>query len=124
VGQTGADSAGALRSAGHIPRRPVTIGATRLHRPWPRDRLLRWRVRQEVYLCFAARLIGGHLSVSDESTEVRWVAPQAIEELPMHESIRLRKHFLEHRATPAIAWLAPYQATFALTAVGNQERAS
>jgi hypothetical protein len=46
----------------------------------------------------------GQLSVSDESTEVRLAAPQAIEELPMHESIRLRiKHFLEHRATPAIA---------------------
>jgi hypothetical protein len=35
---------------------------------------------------------------------VRWVAPQAIEALPMHESIRLRiKHFLEDRPTPAIA---------------------
>ena len=54
-------------------------------------------VRQEFNLCFAARLVGGQLSVSDESTEVRWVAPQVIEELPMHESIRLRiKHFLEH----------------------------
>jgi hypothetical protein len=42
--------------------------------------------------------------VSDESTEVRWVAPAAIEALPMHESTRLRiKHFLEGRATPAIA---------------------
>jgi 8-oxo-dGTP pyrophosphatase MutT (NUDIX family) len=61
-------------------------------------------VRQEFHLCFATRLVGGQLSVSDESAEVRWVAPQAIEELPMHESIRLRiKHFLEHRATPAIA---------------------
>jgi hypothetical protein len=60
-------------------------------------------VRQEFSLCFAARLVGGQLSVSDQSTEVRWMAPQAIEELPMHESIRLRiKHFLEHRATPAI----------------------
>ncbi len=61
-------------------------------------------VRQEFNLCFAARLIGGQLAMSDESTEVRWMAPQAIGELPMHESIRLRiKHFLEHRASPAIA---------------------
>jgi hypothetical protein len=52
----------------------------------------------------AARLVGGQLSVSDESTEVRWVAPQVIEELPMHESIRLRiKNFLEHGPAPAIA---------------------
>jgi hypothetical protein len=44
------------------------------------------------------------LSVSDESTEVRWVASLAIEQLPMHESIRLRiKHFLEGRSAPAIA---------------------
>jgi ADP-ribose pyrophosphatase YjhB (NUDIX family) len=47
-------------------------------------------VRQEFNLCFAARLVGGQLSVSDESTEVRWITPQGIEELPMHESIRLR----------------------------------
>jgi ADP-ribose pyrophosphatase YjhB (NUDIX family) len=61
-------------------------------------------VRQEFNICFAARLVGGQLSSSSESTEVRWVAPRAIEELPMHESIRLRlKHFLEHRPTPAIA---------------------
>jgi 8-oxo-dGTP pyrophosphatase MutT (NUDIX family) len=61
-------------------------------------------VRQEFNVCFAARLVGGQLSMSDESTEVRWVAPRAIEELPMHESIRLRiKHFLEHRRTPTIA---------------------
>ena len=36
-------------------------------------------VRQEFNLCFAARLVGGQLSVSDESTEVRWVTPTAIE---------------------------------------------
>jgi ADP-ribose pyrophosphatase YjhB (NUDIX family) len=61
-------------------------------------------VRQEFNVCFAVRLLGGRLSVSDESTEVRWVAPREIEELPLHESIRLRiKHFLEHRTTPAIA---------------------
>jgi hypothetical protein len=59
-------------------------------------------VRQEFNICFATKLIAGQLSVSDESTEVRWVAPRAIEELPMHESIRLRlKHFLD-RSTPAI----------------------
>jgi ADP-ribose pyrophosphatase YjhB (NUDIX family) len=61
-------------------------------------------VRQEFNICFAAKVAGGRLSMSDESTEVRWVAPKGIEELPMHESIRLRiKHFLERRPTPAIA---------------------
>jgi 8-oxo-dGTP pyrophosphatase MutT (NUDIX family) len=61
-------------------------------------------VRQEFNLCFAAKLIGGQLSLSDESTEVRWVAWRAIEELPMHESTRLRiKHFMQHRSVPTIA---------------------
>jgi ADP-ribose pyrophosphatase YjhB (NUDIX family) len=61
-------------------------------------------VRQEFNLCFTAKLVGGHLSMSDESTEVRWVAPREIEELPMHESIRLRiKHFLEIQPTPTIS---------------------
>jgi 8-oxo-dGTP pyrophosphatase MutT (NUDIX family) len=60
-------------------------------------------VRQEFNLCFAARLVGGELAGSDESTEVRWVDPKAIEAL-LHESVRLRiKHFLEHRPSPAIA---------------------
>jgi ADP-ribose pyrophosphatase YjhB (NUDIX family) len=61
-------------------------------------------VRQEFNICFAAKLMGGQLSGSDESTEVRWIAPTTVEKLPMHESIRLRiRHFLEHRQTPAIA---------------------
>jgi hypothetical protein len=61
-------------------------------------------VRQEFNVCFAARLVGGRLAVSEESTELRWVAPRAIEGLAMHRSIRQRiAHFLEHRPTAAIA---------------------
>jgi ADP-ribose pyrophosphatase YjhB (NUDIX family) len=61
-------------------------------------------VRQEFNICFAARLVGGQLSKSDESTEVRWVDREAVNDLPMQESIRLRiRHFLENRPTPAIA---------------------
>ncbi len=61
-------------------------------------------VRQEFNICFAAKLVGGHLSQSDESTEVRWVDPRTVHELPMHDSIRLRiTHFLEKRLAPAIA---------------------
>jgi 8-oxo-dGTP pyrophosphatase MutT (NUDIX family) len=61
-------------------------------------------VRQEFNICFAAKLVGGELSKSDESTEIRWVDPGAVHDLPMHESIRLRiQHFLENRHTPAIA---------------------
>jgi ADP-ribose pyrophosphatase YjhB (NUDIX family) len=61
-------------------------------------------VRQEFNICFTAKLVGGQLRKSDESTEVRWVDPGAVNDLPMHESIRRRiRHFLENRHTPAIA---------------------
>src|SRR5919197_2881901 len=61
-------------------------------------------VRQEFNICFTAKLLGGRLSKSEESTELRWVDPRTVGSLPMHESIRLRvKHFLENRPAPVIA---------------------
>jgi ADP-ribose pyrophosphatase YjhB (NUDIX family) len=60
-------------------------------------------VRQQFSLCFAARNVGGALRVSEESTEVRFVALAELDRLPMHPAQRLRiKHFLEHRPTPYI----------------------
>lgn len=60
-------------------------------------------VRQEFSLCFACSLVGGTMSVSDESFEVAFISPQDIEHLNMHPSIRLRiKHYLEHRQQPYI----------------------
>jgi ADP-ribose pyrophosphatase YjhB (NUDIX family) len=60
-------------------------------------------VRQQFNLCFAARIVGGALRGSDESTEVRFVAPAEFDRLPMHQAQRLRiKHFLERRPTPYI----------------------
>jgi 8-oxo-dGTP pyrophosphatase MutT (NUDIX family) len=61
-------------------------------------------VRQEFSICFACRVEGGQLAVSDESTEVGFFKPQELEALPMHDSIRLRiRHYLEHRPAPVIA---------------------
>jgi hypothetical protein len=41
------------------------------------------------------------LAISDESTELRFVLPEEIEQLPMHHTQRLRlQHFLEHREKP------------------------
>lgn len=55
-------------------------------------------VRQQFSVCFACRLIGGEMKVSDESTEVNFFTFEEIEHLGMHPSIRLRiQHFLEHR---------------------------
>jgi 8-oxo-dGTP pyrophosphatase MutT (NUDIX family) len=60
-------------------------------------------VRQEFNVCFTARMIGGRLSFSAESTELRWVTPAELDALPMHQSIRLRiRHYLERRAVPYI----------------------
>lgn len=60
-------------------------------------------VRQQFSLCFACRLVGGELQVSDESYEVGFFSPEEIEHLDMHPSIRLRiQHFLEHRERPFI----------------------
>jgi 8-oxo-dGTP pyrophosphatase MutT (NUDIX family) len=60
-------------------------------------------VRQQFNICFAARLAGGSLRGSDESTDVRWVAPDALDGLQIHDTTRLRlRHFLEHRERPYI----------------------
>ncbi|MFI6153570.1 NUDIX domain-containing protein [Kitasatospora sp. NPDC051170] len=58
-------------------------------------------VRQQFNICFTARITGGELRISDESTDLRFVAPGEIEGLPMHRTQRLRlQHFLEHRTIP------------------------
>jgi ADP-ribose pyrophosphatase YjhB (NUDIX family) len=56
-------------------------------------------VRQEFSVCFACCIVGGELRTSEESSELAFFTPQEIEQLGMHESIRLRiTHYLEHRA--------------------------
>ena len=60
-------------------------------------------VRQQFSLCFACRLVGGDIKVSNESTEVGFFSRAEIEHLNMHPSISLRiQHFLEHREHPFI----------------------
>lgn len=58
-------------------------------------------VRRQFNVCFAARIVGGALAISEESSELRFVAPNEIDGLPMHHTQRLRiQRFLEHRSTP------------------------
>ncbi|AKA05325.1 DNA mismatch repair protein MutT [Streptomyces noursei ZPM] len=58
-------------------------------------------VRRQFNVCFRARIVGGSLTVSDESTEVRFVEPSELDALPMHHTQRLRlQHFLEDRPRP------------------------
>lgn len=58
-------------------------------------------VRRQFNVCFTAQVVGGTLAISDESTELRFVAPEELDSLPMHHTQRLRiRHFLERRAAP------------------------
>ncbi|MFI6702404.1 NUDIX domain-containing protein [Streptomyces sp. NPDC050509] len=58
-------------------------------------------VRRQFNVCFTARVVGGRLAISDESTGLRFVSPEEIDQLPMHHTQRLRiRHFLEHRDRP------------------------
>jgi 8-oxo-dGTP pyrophosphatase MutT (NUDIX family) len=61
-------------------------------------------VRQEFSLCFACRILGGNISKSDESLEVRFWPVQDLDGLDMHPSIRLRiSHYLSDQAEAFIA---------------------
>ncbi|MGW4027835.1 NUDIX domain-containing protein [Streptomyces sp. NPDC004838] len=58
-------------------------------------------VRRQFNVCFTARVTGGELTISDESTELRFVTPGDLPDLPMHHTQRLRlQHYLEHRDRP------------------------
>ncbi len=60
-------------------------------------------VRQQFNICFAAKLTGGDLRGSDESTDVRWVRTDELDSLEIHDTTRLRlRHFLESRDQPYI----------------------
>lgn len=58
-------------------------------------------VRRQFNVCFTARVTGGEIAISDESTELRFIAPGDLADLAMHHTQRLRvQHFLEQRDRP------------------------
>jgi ADP-ribose pyrophosphatase YjhB (NUDIX family) len=58
-------------------------------------------VRRQFNVCYTARIAGGRLAISDESTEIRFIDPGELESLPMHHTQRLRiSHYLEKRDSP------------------------
>ncbi|WP_322756771.1 NUDIX domain-containing protein [Frankia sp. Cas3] len=60
-------------------------------------------VRQQFSLCFTTRMLGGTLRTSSETKEVQFVAPDDLDTLTIHPSMRLRiDHYLEGRPTPYI----------------------
>lgn len=51
-------------------------------------------VRQEFNVTYLGRIVGGAIAVSDESTDVRFIGPDELDEVPVHETVRLRlRHF-------------------------------
>lgn len=60
-------------------------------------------VRQEFSVCFRSRVIGGDLTSDHESTELRWVDPDALDDLAMHPTIKLRlQHYQANLPEPYV----------------------
>src|SRR5664280_295364 len=60
-------------------------------------------VRQQCSACFTSRLLGGQLTTSSETKEVRFVPPAQLETLRIHPSMRMRiDHWAQHRDRPYI----------------------
>jgi ADP-ribose pyrophosphatase YjhB (NUDIX family) len=58
-------------------------------------------VRRQFNIGYTARVGDGQMSISDESIELRFSDPDALDGLPMHHTQRLRiSHYLEHRKSP------------------------
>jgi len=58
-------------------------------------------VRQQFSICFTAERTGGTIATSDESSEVRFIAPVDLDRYEIHPSMRLRiNHALADRETP------------------------
>ena len=61
-------------------------------------------VRQEFSICFACRILGGDITRSDESLEVKFWPVHNLDNLDMHPSIRQRiSHYLTGRSEAFIA---------------------
>ncbi len=58
-------------------------------------------VRQQFSICFACRPVGGEPTPSDETSDVTYFAPDELDQVAIHPSIRLRiDHYLDRRAEP------------------------
>lgn len=60
-------------------------------------------VRQQFSICFRGRYVSGQPTPSDESSEVRWVGRDELDDLTIHPSMRLRiDHGFQNRQQPYI----------------------
>jgi ADP-ribose pyrophosphatase YjhB (NUDIX family) len=60
-------------------------------------------VRQQCSVCFTTRLLGGELTTSSETIEVRFIPIAQLDRLNIHPSMRLRiDHWVDSRESPYI----------------------
>ncbi|MBM0204318.1 NUDIX domain-containing protein [Micromonospora sp. STR1s_5] len=58
-------------------------------------------VRQQFSICFRGRYLSGEPTTSEESSSVRWVAQDQLDNLPIHPSMKLRiDHGFKQRTEP------------------------
>lgn len=58
-------------------------------------------VRRQFNVCFTARITGGALKISSESTELKFVAPAELGSLAVHHTQQLRiRHYLQQHSAP------------------------
>lgn len=58
-------------------------------------------VRRQFNICYTARVVGGTVRGSTESTDVRFVDPRELDSLPIHHTQRLRlNHYLARQPAP------------------------
>jgi ADP-ribose pyrophosphatase YjhB (NUDIX family) len=58
-------------------------------------------VRRQFNICYTAKITGGELAISSESTEVQFVEAGKLDDLPMHATQRLRlRHYLDRNGQP------------------------
>src|SRR5260370_716319 len=58
-------------------------------------------IRRQFNVCYTARITAGELAISSESTELRFVAPGELDDLPIHHTQRLRlRHYLDRDTQP------------------------
>lgn len=60
-------------------------------------------VRQEFAIVYHGRVTGGEIQVSHESTEVRFISLEELEDLPVHPTVRLRLR--HHQEGSNLPWL-------------------
>lgn len=61
-------------------------------------------VRQEFSICLRGRPVGGELAASSESKQVHWIEPAQLDELTIHQSVKLRiEHGLQRRSQPYLS---------------------